>query len=101
MISPWTGASLAPNALDYTIDPGITYRSLNRATFSRATSAADDTEKEEFADGNRLGVTLADSLMPRPKTGKVGRVHRPCYGRLSPANAWVTPYPGIGFYGVS
>lgn len=36
--------------------------------------------------------------MPRPKTGKVGRVHRPCYGRLSPANDGITPYPGISFY---
>ena len=45
--------------------------------------------------GNRLDATRTDALLPRSETGKINRVHRPCYGRLSPgalecSNAWRT-----------
>lgn len=34
--------------------------------------------------GNGLDKTRADALVPQPETGKIGYVHHPRRGRLSP-----------------
>jgi hypothetical protein len=34
---------------------------------------------------NRLDETRTDALVPQPETGKIGCVHRPYCGRLSPS----------------